>query len=337
MRATNRLALLATLAAAAALGGCGGGDEAAGPAAPLQAQRVDITQANANAVAAQSVDAASADFFGDAVGVTGVQIDAPAVRAASVIAAIGDTLRRLRNLRGSAPLLVGVTATETEPCTNGGTVVITVDVAVEGELNAGDLATLDFDACREAVATLDGRLALRIVALATDFSQLTADATATSLTARVGAIGQRADGTIRVAVDESLVSKSVLRLSSDAFTLRRLVGSTVRATRMLLDFDYRLETATANGQTTETFEYVASGTFPRLGDVSFAVATTAPVVTPGNATHPTSGAATVTGRNGTTLDLTVVPTGIALELDRGGDGTVEFTGLLTWAGLESEL
>ncbi len=337
MTEPKRLALIASFAAVAALAGCGGGGGGSSAPPPVPAQRVDITESNATTVAAQAVDAASADFFGDAVGVTGVQVDTQSLRGRSVVAALGDAVRRVRGVSTAASLVVGVTASETVACTNGGSVRITVDVAVQGELSPGDSARLDFDRCRESDAMLDGRLAMRFVSVSPDLTQLTADATATALTATVGAVAQRADGTIRIAIDESVATRSLLRVTSDAFGFRRLVGGTVRTTRTLFDYDYRLETATATGQTTESFAYVASGTFPLLGEVSFAVESTAPVVTPGGAAHPASGAATVTGRNGTTLDLTVVPTGVKLDLDRAGDGSVDWSRTVTWATIEGEL
>lgn len=336
--------LLATLAAATALAGCGGGGGGGGDdGPPPQALRVDVTPANAPIVTAQAIDAGRGDFFGDALGgVTGLQVR-PAVRSETLPALLGDALRRVLDTQRGRVQAAGArvqplaTASERFACTAGGSVLVTVDVAVQGELSPGDRATLDFDACREDIAVLDGELSMRFVTVNSDLTRVVADATARALTARVGRFAQRADGSLRIETDESSATRAILRVTSDWFSLRRSVDGVTRTTRTLYDYDYRYEEILSSGRTSETFSYVASGQFPVLGEVSFAAATTAPIVTPGGAEFPSSGAATVTGRNGTTLDLVVVPTGVAWELDRGGDGSVEASGLRTWAQLEAEL
>jgi hypothetical protein len=214
---------------------------------------------------------------------------------------------------------------------------IAVDLGDDAQLGAGDSASLDFNACVEDGVRLDGGLSMDIRSANDDGSQFSADATVDALTARIGAFGHRADGTIRIALDETGTTQSTLDITSARFTGERLLGNTVRATRTLTDYRYRLVTTLADGTTRETFSYDAAGSFPRLGEVAFSAGTTAAVVTPGGALRPTSGAVLVTGANGTTLDVEVTATGLAWELDRLGDGTVEATGTLTWARFDDAL
>lgn len=336
MRPMPRFTRLAAAAALlAGVAACGGGSSDA-PVAPAQAPRIAITAANAPAVAAQAVDAGSAGFVGNALGVTGVQVDTASARPASVLRALGTALQQVRLARAPA-LLTGVTATETVQCTGGGTVVFTVDVAVRNELSPGDSATLDFSGCIESGVTMSGQLALVFTEVNAALTLIAADATATQFAARALGITERIDGTLSLRQDDTDPTRSLLRVSSSRFTFDRLVGSTLRATRSVLDYLYDQTTTVATGATSETFSYVATGSFPRLGEVSFEAATTQPVVTPGGAEHPSSGAGKVTGANGTSVAITVTATGVELAVDNDGDGDIERTITVTWAELEDQL
>jgi hypothetical protein len=150
----------------------------------------------------------------------------------------------------------------------------------------------------------------------------------------VAGITERSNGIARLVVDESSPAVSVLTVSSAGLSTQRLAGNQVLATRTLTDMSLREVIDNASGQVTSTAALVATGNFPRLGEGSFQVETLQPVVTAGGALHPNSGRIRVTGANGATILMTVQTTGLRLEIDRDGNGTVDATRTLTWAEVD---
>ena len=330
--ATNgRLALVA--ASVTLLAACGGGGSQ--PAAVEQAQRVAITQDNATSVAAQAVDAGSGGVPNNAV-VTGVQVSAEPAVPASAIAALGGAVRRSLEVRAPA-VLAGVTASTTVNCASGGSIDVAVDVTDPDTATPGDRADFTFNACVEAGVTSTGRLTAILVSVNVPGTLIVSDVIASGFTATRTGVGERLDGTVRVTLDDSNIIQSAIGVTSGSFSFERLVAGSVRATRTLTDYAYRIETVNATGDTRETFSFTASGTFPKLGRVSLVAATTQPVITPNGALRPTSGAGVVTGANGSNVAITVTSTGLRLDVDSNGDGSVDATLTPTWVQIDTEL
>ena len=142
---------------------------------------------------------------------------------------------------------------------------------------------------------------------------------------------------MRITLDETSSATTTLTLSGSSLSFDRLVNGAARATRTLSNYNYQLATTLATGTTSQSFSFTASGSFPRFGTVSFAAQTTQPIVTLAGAAHPSSGAGKVTGANGTSVTVTVISTGVRLDVDTNGDGTIDATLTRMWAELDAEL
>lgn len=328
----RRAALALTIAM---LGACGGGGGGEAPAPFQQAPRVDINQTNAPAVAAEGIDAAAAGGAGGGV-LAGVEVSVAPSESASAFKAMSDALRLALRTKPVAAL-VGATSTTTVQCANGGSVTITVNVANPNVPTPGDRADLSFSNCVEGAVTTNGSVSVGFVQIDAAQTFVVADFSANQFTVTVAGIGPQLNGSIRLTIDGRNPALDLVGVSSAQFSFDRVRNGTVRATRTLLDFNYASVTTVATGSTSETFSYVLSGNFPRLGAVSMAVATTQPVVTPAGALHPSSGAGKITGRDNKSITATVLPTGLQLDLDTNGDNTVDVTIVSTWAAIDGEL
>lgn len=317
---------LATVSIAALLAACGGGG---GGAAPItQAPRVQITSENAPDVSAQAIDAGGAGSVGSFGSVTGSQSAATKTLAAFA----GRASKQALGARALA------TATKTFACSVGGSFTLTATVAnPNAGPAAGDGLTATFNNCQEAFGTANGTLSMTFVQIDSAQTYVIADATLTTFTVSVGNVAERANGSIRLTSDERSATQTITEVSSGGFTFERLVAGQVRATRTLIDYQYRSVETNATGDSSETFSYTATGSFPRLGEVSWQANTTASVVTPGNALHPSSGAGKVTGASGRSVAITVIATGLHLDIDQTGDGVVDVTRDLTWAEVDALL
>jgi len=325
----------ATAITIATLGACGGGGGDGGPAPFQQAPRVDITAGTAPAVAAQGMDAAGAGGSGAGF-LTGVELSVAPAEAASAFTALSDALRL--SLRARSPAaLVGVVTTQTVACSGSGNVTITTNVTNPNVPTAGDSASLSFANCVEGAVTTNGGLSFGFAQIDAAATYVVADATASQFTVTVAGAGPRLNGATRLTIDLRDPALEVVRVASAQFSFDRLLNGNVRASRTLLDFDYGSTLTVASGSTSETFSYTLSGSFPRLGEVSMVVATTQPVVTADGALHPTSGAAKITGRNNKSVAITVLPTGLQLDIDSNGDGTTDVQVTPTWAAIDGEL
>lgn len=315
----------------ALLSACGGGGDDAGSAPPVNvAPRIAISDSNAPALSAEAFQAvvAGGGAFGGVAGDASPSSNAPQALKTAVAAA-----QRFK------PTVVRsqATSTETVPCSGGGSITITVTVANPGAgVQAGDTLRFVFNACNEAGAVINGTLSMAVLGFsgtATN-SVLTTEATLTDLQTTAMGVTERSNGTVRLVIDDSSAAATVLTVSSAGLSTQRLAGNQVLATRTLTDMTLREVVDNASGQVTSTAALVATGNFPRLGEGSFQVETLQPVITAGGALYPNSGRIRVTGANGATILITVQPTGLRLDIDRDGNGTVDATRNLTWAEVD---
>ena len=317
------------------LAACGGGGGGGSSAPQEQAQRVAITQTNASPVAAEAMDASSAGFVTESASASGVQVS-EAAAPVSVMSSLATAVRL--GLNTTTPsALVGATVTRIGSCTNGGTVTVTATFASQSVVTPGDRADLTFNNCVEGRLTFSGGLSVSFASVNSALTLIVADVAASGFTATASGIGERLNGGMRLTIDGTNSTKAVVAVTGGSFTFDRLVNGIARATRTLSNYNYRIETTTATGSTAETFSFSASGSFARIGTVSFDVQTTQPVVTPSGALHPSSGAGKVTGANGSSVTVTVISTGVRLDIDTNGDSVIDATSTRTWAELSGEL
>jgi hypothetical protein len=323
---------VALAAALAACGGGGGGGVAASGNASAQAVAIDET--SAPGVAAEAIDAAGAGLAGN-VALTGVEVSASSAPRGSTLLALGNVLRAAAHLRPDAAL-VGATTSRSIACSGGGSIDAVASVASQDAPSPGDRVDMTFDACIEAGATLAGALSLTIAGGNADGTLIDADLAASNLVATKGAVGERMNGTLHMSVDARNTSASTIDVRSDALSFDRLRNGGVRATRTLSAFTYHA-TIDSAGATSETFSVAVSGSFPRLGNVSFTAQTTQAIVTPAAASFPSAGAGRVTGANGSNVVVTVVGDGVRLDVVRNGDGVVDASLNRSWAELDADL
>lgn len=313
--------VMTAVAVASALAACGGGGGGSS-SETAQAQRVVITQSNATPVAAEAIDAGGAGS-GASGSVTGVQVSATSAPVSAMTALANAVQRGLNTTAPSA--LVG--ATVTQACSGGGSITIS---------GSNTQASLTFNSCVEHGATLTGTLSVTLVS-GDSAIQFVADATASNFTITTAGVGERLNGTLRVSFDETSSTHELTTITSSSLLFDRLLNGTARATRTLSNYNSYIDTTIATGSSSQTFSFTVSGSFRGFGTASFDAQTTQPIVTPGGATHPTSGAGKITGANGTSVAVTVISTGVRLDIDTNGDGVTDATLTRTWDELDAEL
>jgi hypothetical protein len=311
----------AVAVASALLVACGGGGGGSS-SETAQAQRVVITQSNATPVAAEAIDAGGAGS-GASGSLTGVQVSSTSAPVSAMTALANAVQRGLNTTAPSA--LVG--ATVTQACGGGGSITIS---------SSNTQASLTFNSCVENGATATGTLSVTLVSGNTAI-QFVADATASNFTITSAGLGERLNGTMRVSFDETSSTHALITITSSSLLFDRLLNGTARATRTLTNYNYYIDTTIATGSSSQTFSYTVSGSFPGFGTVSFDAQTTQPIITLSGAVHPSSGAGKVTGANGTSVTVTVISTGVRLDIDTNGDGVTDATLTRTWAELDAVL
>jgi hypothetical protein len=179
--------------------------------------------------------------------------------------------------------------------------------------------------------------ALSVTLVSGNTVKFVADATASNFTVATAGLGERLNGTLHISFDKSSITHELITITASSLSFDRLLNGSARATRTLSNYNYYVDTTVATGGSSQTFSYTVSGSFPGFGTVSFDAQTTQPIVTPGGATYPTSGAGKVTGANGTSVIVTVISTGVRLDIDTNGDGVIDATLTRTWGELDAAL
>lgn len=310
-----------------ALAACGGGGGDDGPDIPPEAARVVITDANAPRVSIEAIQ--GVQLNSDSGGITASDSSATAAAQRAVRMSVARTLGRSAALQ--ARPLATIQAV-TEACSDGGSTVIDGTLA-----QAGDSVTLTFNNCTEDGVTLNGSLRFTLVSVNDTGTAFTVDVVLTNLRATTGNVVERLDGSMRMSLDDSNPAQNTVTLSTPFIATERVVAGEVRASRSLRELTMQevLDKATLDLTTTSAF--VASGSFPELGDVSFRVQTVQALITPAQEVHPTSGVLRVTGANNTSALLTIGPDTVEIDVDNNGDGTVDTTLFLTWDEILAEL
>jgi hypothetical protein len=307
----------------------GGGNDGDGNAPPVNlAPRLAITDTTAPPISAESLQAI--DATGNAVGsVAGDSSLSRGVGPAVHKATAAVRGLKMRDVRSQA------TTTETLTCSGGGSITVTINVA-GASLQGGDSLRFVLNSCREAGSTIVGTFLMTLVSVSGTGENLllTTDVALTDLTTTTAGVTETANGTLRLIIDDTNPAVTQTRATGSSMTTQRIVNGQVVASRTVANFDLRSTLDDATGQGTTTAALIASGTFPRLGEGSFQVETLQPVVTPGGAVRPSSGRLRATGANGGNIVITVQSTGLLLEIDRDGNGTIDATRTLTWAEVD---
>jgi hypothetical protein len=325
MRWTSALAVFGSLLACG--GGGGGGDS---PAPVAQAPRVVLTSANAPTLTAEALQASLAGGASAGGATGGTAAPPPAAMragAAKALAALKQTTYQ-------------ATSSETVQCGGGGSLTTTVTTAGT-TFAVGDTITLAFNACSEGGTTSNGTLTMRLVAVSGTATSpvLVYDIAVSDFDNTSGSLSERTNGTLRMTLDLSNLNVIAATTTSDRIAVEQRVNGVLRASRSLTAMALRNIVDINAGLDTATVAFVATGDFPRLGAsaVSFQVETLQALVTGAADVHPRAGQIKITAANNATILATVQATGMLLEIDRDGNGTVDETRNLTWAEVDALL
>lgn len=327
--------------ALAACGGGGGSDNnIIGPIQGLD--RVPITADTAEETAAtvvRSIDGAfsageSALGFGGAVGAR-VEGDPQA--------AVDVALEMAERARGSVVSLasgaaVGAVITETQDCTGGGSVSVSIDTGSlseeefaaalqEGSIPAGTTVTTEFTSCVEPESgTLNGTVRLVIQQLAIS-GEIGVDAFTIEFDAEFVNF-QTDEGTIHGDI-------SLLLTSNAGATDATISGDSLEVSasgEALALVSYRVTAMEDNSEVVETFDFTLQVSV--LGELD--VETLESWRTLAFAENPISGVLRIVGDKDGSITVTALDeTSVELKVDADGDGVVDATIVTTWAELRS--
>ena len=301
------------------LAACGGGGGDGVASQPPPAAGAVISSANAPVIAGETADAALATSeVGDLLGLgSGFTITAKGVP--------GDFLKNTI-VRGvmSAPI-----GPETVPCSVGGSITVSGQLADPATLTPGDRVTTDFDNCDEGVGVVvDGSFEFTVDAFSGDFASgsfaLTVTLTVTDFAVTDDGELSTVNGAVTLTLDTTAAPTNTAMLSGDAFTVSDGSG-----TGTLSNFATTVTRDT--GVAPVAFTLDTSGTLISSefeGQVTY----TTPVPFQGlEGEFPFAGELLITGADNATVRLIALDAvNVRLEVDADGDGAVDETIDTTW-------
>lgn len=322
-RTTWTVVTIGVLALSGCSGGGGGGET---PQAPPAAITTTNATSIASAVLGASLDGGDLGSFA-AFGSFAVPAASPkSARIQSVVtetenAQVGALLKHAQSVaQATIP-------PETTPCTGGGTVTVSGNIASPGALSANDTIVSDFASCIEGDTTVTGRFSMRVTTFSGDLASgtftLGVDVTLASFQVTVGgdaatvsgsiaiSIGATAGGTVTVTVTSSSISVTE---GGATHTLTQYSSTrTLSAGSFTLDVHGALTSTDFSGSVTFSTTTLLQGT-----DGAFAFV----------------GQLVITGANGATIKVTALDgTLVRIEVDTNGDGVVDATIDTTWSDL----
>lgn len=309
-------------------GGIGGG----GP------QSVAITESNAKPVAASAMDAAqNSSATSGATLPVAVQVDAAGPTNLEVIAEIA---RRAVQSFKAAPLPAGITISQTEACTLGGTATVTGNVASPNGIGAGDSLSISMSNCAESVGGLttvmNGQMSVSIASGTIGDTlpfHVVMNVTATNLSTQAGGVTSVGNGDVRLDWTVNSVTSQTLSATGNSMSSRQTSSGTTRSiTLRSYTQTLGISGSTLTGALNATVETDST----RLGAtaVTYTVSTQSPLVWSAATRLPTAGALKVVGANNSQLVATFNVDGtVNIQVDANGDGSFERTVASTAAEL----
>lgn len=335
-------ALAAPVCAALLLAACGGGggDDGGSPA-PAQGSLV-VTSANAQAVAADALDAATNMESAQAGSsfVTGSASGAAAARAS------------MRLLKSALPLATGAPSmlalpraqdvSGTVPCSGGGSLTVSGSIASEAGLSTGDRLNLSANECKELVdgvmTTMSGAVAISVVSGSYTMSSAYPRRVGLSIMVSNFAVADAArvnsgNGDLVMDLTENSATGGEMRMHGNSM---RNTVTTATGTRSATLRDYQQRMVVDAGVETYTMSGFVESSSPRLGSVSYRVSTPAALVSAVTGAY-TGGSLQVQG-NRSSLVLTVTaPDTFRIDADTTGDDVFDWNGASTLGALRGLL
>lgn len=337
-RQGKAIVLILTAGLLAACGGGGGGDDAAPPVGG-----VSITTDNAGIVSAEilnSVDVVEGISSGSAL-ITGVSVTAKSTgfNYRDFVLEQLDNFAVVRQLQLSSGV-VGVVIPQTEePCSGGGTVTVSGNVADPAldTLSAGDRLLAVFVNCSESGTLISGSLDLTINTISAFFDgtppfDIDVSVIMNGLTVTDAGITFSGNGDMRLALNEDISANY-----GATFTGNSLVVSEGGQTETLSSYNYVLMGNDLSGD----YNLDIAGTLGSTvlgGSVTFITLQAFTGSDSIGTGDPTQGVLLMTSDfDGSRARLTAEPDGenVMIEVDADGDGVFEDTVMTTWSILDS--
>jgi len=307
------------------MAGCsgGGGDD------PAPSPLATITTANAPAIASSVMTAAldGGELGSFAFGPMGAPVSSPKSTRVyySKVAEIQNAQlgALLQHTQAVALVPIGPEAT---PCTGGGTVTLSGNIANPATLSPNDTITFDFASCVEDDTTTNGKFSMRVTSFSGDAASgvfsFGVTATITSLQITVGGETATVNGSVSISMN---AAGSMLATTITSSSIAVGDGGSTHTLR-----DYAsVRTLTSEAFTLDVRGSLTSSDFS--GTVSFA--TTALLQGLGDG-YAYTGQLLITGANGATIKVVVLDnTFLRLEVDSSGDGVLDATLDFTWDDL----
>ena len=307
------------------LAGCSGGGGDDSPPVPL----ATITTANAPAIASSVMTAAldGGDLGSFAFGPIGTPVSSPKSTRVyySKVAEIQNEQigALLQHTQAVAMVPIGP---ESTPCTGGGTVTLSGNIANPATLGPNDTIAFDFASCVEDGTTTNGKFSMRVTSFSGDpasgvFS-FGVTATITSLQITVAGETATVNGSVSISIS---AAGSMLTTTVTSGSISVGDGG---STHTLRDYS-SVRTLTSQSFTLDVHGSLTSSDFS--GTVNFA--TTALLQGLGDG-YAYTGQLLITGANGATIKVVVLDsTLLRLEVDSNGDGVVDATLDFSWDDL----
>ncbi len=319
-------------------GGGGSGGDSTGDTPPATTAST-VTTSNAQDVSAHAVVATEnlIKQVGDGADVvTGISIDTAS--AGLVDLSLRQLYRALR-MPSASNLAVGVTTSETVPCTGGGSAFITVNFASSTTLSAGDTIAITASNCVEDGMTNNGKMNIAINSVSgmpgetstwgaamaitfTDFRTLIANETIA------------ATGNMAITVNQTSNNAASYVVTGNTMMLSTTKNGSTHV-QTLNNYSFTgSETADA---ATYNVNFTLTGNLAKLGDATFTVKTITDFKQQ-EEDFPHQGAMKITGADNTSATVTAVGNGnVTIGLDKNADGVMEETINTTWTALAARI
>lgn len=333
----EQLGLRALVAACAwGLAACGGGGgSSSAEDTPLPSGLLSVSADNYQAVAQSAVS--SALFLGDAGELVSGADAAPSPRL--LRQAVQRARQGLSAASGRPALLTGVEVRDTLPCTQGGSIAMTLnDANNNGNIDAGDSLTLDMQACREEGALLQGRLVLAMQTLTGVFDSnnfsATLTMTMTGFSVSTGNDAAQGDGALSLSISQTPAGVGELTLSTPRLVMSGRVAGQNYATT-ITDTRLTLRDETVGGTPRSSISYASTLASSQFGNRQVVITTPQAFVIVGSDSYPSSGQLLARGQGNSAVRITALnATQVRLELDAGGDGSYETQVTKAWVELQ---
>lgn len=327
---------IALAAATLVLASCGGGGNSTptSPAPPSSAPLVAITPTNAKPVSASALDSAeSTSATRGASGLPiGVQVDAPDA-GAPLLQVIAEAARLAASSFSAGQLPTGLGIKQTVPCTLGGSLDISGNVASASTVSIGDTLSITANACTVAVGTgksvLSGSMTMTFQTATSSLTppfHIVVSTTVTNMSVTTAGVTTVANGDVHLDWNATSATTQTLSASGTAISSRETVNGAVHTTTMR-NFTQVLTISgsTYSGTLAATVE-TDSTKLGTTGTVSYTISTPTPVVWNAATRTATGGVIKVLGANNSQLLITIHADGtVTIQIDANGDGTFEAT------------